>query len=248
MSEVLLAAEGLRRDYRMGPSVLTVLADASMSLAEGEVLGVLGHSGAGKSTLVHILGLLDRPTAGRVIYRGRDMSGLSAANRSAIRNEAFGFVFQFYHLLAELTAVENVFLPAMIGVGFWRWPGRRREARRRAEELLERVGLSERLRHRPGQLSGGERQRVAIARALMNHPRILFCDEPTGNLDSKSAASVESLLWDLRAATGMSMIVVTHDEDLARRADRVLRLADGRIVDPAGPPVQTVDTLSPGGV
>ncbi len=232
MSEPILAGESLMRKYRMGTESLTVLDQVTLSLAEGEVLGVIGHSGAGKSTLVHLLGLLDHPTAGRVLHRGRDVSRLGGVERGRIRNEEFGFVFQFYHLLPELTAQENVWLPSMIGASLWAWPGRRREAVRRADELLEMVGLSARRWHRPTQLSGGERQRVAIARALMNRPKVLFCDEPTGNLDTKTSAHVQDLLWDLRARSGMSLLLVTHDAGLAGRADRVIRLVDGRVVEP----------------
>lgn len=234
MSEPLLMGSGLTRDYRMGPTALRVLDDVSLTLDEGEVLGVIGHSGAGKSTLVHLLGLLDHPTSGDVRFDGVAMGHMSGRWRARVRNQNFGFVFQFYHLLPELSALENVLLPRMIRSSLWSWPGARRDATRRAEELLESVGLTDRRDHRPAQLSGGERQRVAIARALMNKPRVLFCDEPTGNLDTKTSAHVQSLLWDLRAKTGMSMLVVTHDATVADRADRVIRLIDGRVVGEGG--------------
>jgi lipoprotein-releasing system ATP-binding protein len=189
----------------------------------------MGASGAGKSTLIQILGLLEEPTDGTVAFEGRDAWRLAATERARLRNERVGFVFQFYHLLPELTAVENVLLPAMIGRSFGGWRARRKELLARAEETLARFGLSERLEHRPAQLSGGERQRVAIARALFLDPPLVVADEPTGNLDSATGEKVLELLLGERERRGLSLLLVTHDERLAARCQRVVVMEDGRV-------------------
>ncbi len=225
----ILSGRRLVKEYRDGDSVIRVLTGAALELTRGEALAVTGKSGAGKSTLLHILGLIDSPTEGEVFLDGEDVTKAGVEVRARVRNRRFGFVFQSYHLVAELTALENVLLPAMM-VGALEWVRSRRASRSRAEELLARVGLAERLRHRPAKLSGGERQRVAIARALMNEPEILFCDEPTGNLDESTSESIHSLLRRLNKDTGVTQVIVTHDRELASQADRVVSIEGGRIV------------------
>lgn len=202
---------------------LTILDGIDLTVARGEAVAVIGASGAGKSTLLHILGALDRPTSGEVLVDGRPVANLSDEELAAVRNHRIGFVFQFHHLLREFTALENVMMPALIsGVPF-------DEAARRARRLLGDVGLAERLTHKPRQLSGGEQQRVAVARALVNEPVVLLADEPSGNLDNQTSAMLHELLFDLRRKRSLSLVVVTHNTDLAGRADRVLRMADGRL-------------------
>jgi len=229
---VVLRAEGLVKDYRVGRSTLRVLHSVDMDLREGERLCIVGSSGAGKSTLLHLLGMLDTPTAGRVLWHDTDLATLSPRQRALWRNRLFGFVFQFYHLLPDFTAAENVAMPALVSAGVGAWRRARAEALERAHGVLDLVGLADRARHRPGQLSGGERQRVAIARALVNRPQVLLCDEPTGNLDSATGHSVLALLDDVQRETACTLVMVTHDEEIARHADRTLRLHDGRIAAP----------------
>lgn len=226
---VLLEAYGIEKTYKVGGSKLEVLRGVDLMVREGEILAILGTSGCGKSTLLHVLGWLDTPDAGQIILDGQDRALLRDSERARLRNDVMGFVFQFYHLLSELTAFENVLMPSMIRNGVLAWGKHKREARERAEELLDLVGLSSRMSHRPRQLSGGERQRVAIARALQNRPRFLFCDEPTGNLDGKTADDVRRLLWGLNETEGQTMVIVTHDAKLASQADRIVHLVDGRI-------------------
>jgi lipoprotein-releasing system ATP-binding protein len=218
----------IAKSFRIGGDTLQVLQDVTFDLAEGEILAIVGQSGSGKSTLLHQVGLLDRPDRGSVVYQGVEMP-LVGARAAYARNRTFGFVFQFYHLLPEFTALENVLMPALILRSWAAYQGDRRQLKERARSLLERVGLGARMRHRPGQLSGGERQRVAIARALMNSPPILLCDEPTGNLDRRTAEGVRDLLWDLNRTERQSMILVTHDAGIAGQAHRTLVLVDGRL-------------------
>ena len=218
----------MERRFEEGGRTLEILRGVDLAVRRGEMLAVLGRSGSGKSTLLHLLGGLDRPDAGEVLVNGQSVGGLSARRLDRLRCERLGFVFQFYHLLPELTALENVVAAAMIRRGIWSWPSHRREARRRAEALLERVGLADRARHRPAKLSGGERQRVAIARALMNEPDVLLADEPTGNLDADTGASVLEMFTDLHAG-GQAMVLVTHDERVAEAATRAIRLTRGRL-------------------
>jgi len=228
MSEPVLAACGLEKSYGRGHTLLEVLRGADLELGQGELLAVVGPSGAGKSTLLHVLGGLDRADAGEVLYRGSELTKMWGGRLDAVRARVFGFVFQFYHLLREFTALENVLMPEMIRSSALTWLKNRRESRRRAEELLEELGLGERTAHRPAELSGGEQQRVAIARALVGEPEILLCDEPTGNLDAASSANIRELLRRLNES-GQTMIIVTHEESLAEIADRTLEIREGRI-------------------
>ena len=231
--EIVLHAQGVVRSFRMGRETIEVLRDLELELHRGERVSVVGASGSGKTTMINVLGLLDRPQAGSVRLLGEDALDTGAARRNELRNRGIGFIFQFYHLVNELTAHENVLLPAMIGSSLLGWTGRRAAAHARAAELLDQVGLADRMRHRPQELSGGERQRVAIARALMNDPAVLFCDEPTGNLDPRTSGGVQDLLLEI-GHRGRAMLLVTHDTRFAARCDRVLRLKDGRLVAPEG--------------
>ena len=224
----ILRAEGISKSYRMGASVVAVLKGTHLQVGAGEFLAIVGASGSGKSTLLHILGGLDRPDRGVVRFEEEDIARLGARRLNAFRNQTVGFVFQFYHLLDELSVVENVCLPAMVSRSVLGWLGYRRKAISRAMEVLEQMGLLARARHRPWQLSGGERQRVAIARALMNRPRLLLADEPTGNLDSVTGNGILEVFEALNRS-GQTIVMVTHDPRVAARADRVVTLADGQI-------------------
>jgi len=226
--DFILKAEGLHKSYRMGATEVKVLKGVNLSVKKGEFVAIVGASGSGKSTLLHILGALDKPTRGVVTFEKRDISRLRAGELNRLRNRKVGFVFQFYHLLDELTVLENVFLPAMTAKSIIGWLACRRQAKNRAKELLAQMGLAERIRHKPYQLSGGERQRVAIGRALMNEPRLLLADEPTGNLDSATGNGILEVLEKLNKA-GQTIVMVTHDERIAQRAGRIVTLVDGKI-------------------
>ncbi len=243
--DALLAAGGVGKYYQMGRTQLHVLNDCNLRVGAGEFVAIMGKSGSGKSTLLHILGALDVPQQGQVTFAGRPIFAppgarrltasltdvFSAAERRkiALRRSAFGFVFQFYYLLPELNVLENVLVTRMVGSPTLRWwRGESAAARTAALEILQRVGLQERLKHRPSELSGGERQRVALARALVHKPRVLFADEPTGNLDAEAGRTIMELLKDLHRE-GQTIVMVTHDQTVARCADRVLLLADGRL-------------------
>jgi len=225
----MLEAKNLRKVYRTGDVTLPVLQGVNLSVEQGTFLAITGPSGAGKSTLLHLLAGLDTPTAGEVLWERQPLSRMSERQRAVFRNRTAGIVFQFYHLLPELTALENVMLPGLVG-----GTGSARALRDRAKSHLEQVGLGQRLHHKPSALSGGEQQRAAIARALVNEPKIVFCDEPTGNLDSKTGMQITKLLVELQKRHRMSLVLVTHEAMLAGLADRTLVLRDGRIVDEGG--------------
>jgi len=224
---MLLKADNLVKTYKMPHKTVDVLRGASLCVERGESVAVIGVSGAGKSTLLHVLGGLDRPLEGRVFLEGEDLYGLPEARRAAVRARRIGFVFQSYHLLPEMTVLENVFLPALVRGGVR--PGHR-EIRRRARELLDRVGLANRAAHMPLELSGGEQQRVALARALMNDPELVLADEPTGNLDDATGGRVLEYLFGLIRERGHTLVMVTHSQPVAASCDRVLTLKEGRLV------------------
>ncbi|MBN8802088.1 MAG: lipoprotein releasing system, ATP-binding protein [Lysobacteraceae bacterium SCN 69-123] len=221
--ESVIRAEGLAKTYAEGRMRTPVFDGLELDVAPGETVAIVGASGAGKSTLLHLLGGLDVPTAGEVYVAGQRMSALSDAQRGRLRNTSLGFVYQFHHLLPEFTALENVMMPVMLGGSGVA------DAEQRARALLESVGLGHRLEHKPGELSGGERQRAAVARALVNRPGCVLGDEPTGNLDDKTAATVFELMLELNRAQRTSLVLVTHDRGLARRLDRVLELRQARL-------------------
>lgn len=226
---LVLEAKGLTKSYVMGGRPLEVLRGVDLTIHAGETLAIVGSSGAGKSTLLHLLGLLDRPTTGQVLFRGSDVGSLSRTARSRLRQQHIGFVFQFYHLIPELNALENVLLPLMMKHSITSWFGAKAKERERGRALLRTLGLAEREGHRPSQLSGGERQRVAIGRALIGDPDVVLCDEPTGNLDEATSREISDLLFQLKQQSGKTFVFVTHDLDLAQRADRVVRLVHGRV-------------------
>jgi ABC-type lipoprotein export system ATPase subunit len=224
----ILKAEGLYKFYRMGTTEVKVLKGVNLGVKKGEFVAIIGASGSGKSTLLHILGALDKPNKGIVQFEMRDLSRFSKGELNRYRNKMVGFVFQFYHLLDELSVLENVFLPTMAGKSVAGWFACRRWAKNRAGELLAQLGLAERAKHKPYQLSGGERQRVAIGRALMNEPKLLLADEPTGNLDSATGNGILDVLERLNKA-GQTIVMVTHDERIAQRAGRIVTLVDGKM-------------------
>jgi lipoprotein-releasing system ATP-binding protein len=225
----LLAARGLKKSYRRHKIVVPVLTAVDLAVSAGELLCVVGASGSGKSTLLHLLGTLDQPDEGSILLDGERIDNVPSKRRDQLRNSTFGFIFQFYHLLPELTALENVLMPQLIHCSVLGWFGQRRRLRRQALELLERVGLGHRVHHRPRELSGGEMQRAAIARALISRPRVLLADEPTGNLDEENGQDIVRLLRDLNRQEGLTIIMVTHNMDLVAPGDRVVRLAKGRV-------------------
>ena len=224
---MLLQAKGIHKYYSNGKERLHILKDVSLSIAQGEIAAVLGPSGAGKSTLLHILGGLDSPESGEVFFEGQDISSFSDRESADFRNKAVGFVFQFYHLLPEFNLLENIMMPALIGR---QSPVVSLQSREKAKELLKEVGLSHRVRHLPNQLSGGEQQRAAIARALINEPKVLLCDEPTGNLDSENSKQIIQTLKRLNREKKMTIIMVTHNLDLTDFASKVYHIKDGELV------------------
>jgi lipoprotein-releasing system ATP-binding protein len=222
MSNVVLEAKNIQKSFTDGKTTVNVIKNLSLQVMEGEFVSIVGSSGSGKSTLLHVLGGLERPNEGMVFLNGKRFDNLGEAERGFQRNEHLGFVYQFHHLLPEFTALENIAMPLML-----RKDANFKKVKERAEYLLERVGLSHRMTHQPGELSGGERQRVALARALVTQPKVMLADEPTGNLDRKTAISIFELLSDLRREFNMSMLIVTHDEQLAKSANRILHMQDG---------------------
>lgn len=221
----MLNAINLFKEYKLGTNRLEVLKGINLRIDKAQILGVVGPSGAGKSTLLHLLGGLDMPTKGKVELEGQDIAKLTDKQLAKLRNQFFGFVFQFYHLLAEFSALENVMLPAII---------KNKESKNKIKEsaynILKKCGLAQRLHHRPYELSGGEQQRVAIARALINTPQVLFCDEPTGNLDTERGLQLKKLLWQLNKEFNMTLVIVTHSQELVQDATRIVHLQDGRIL------------------
>ncbi len=223
MNKILLQCDNLCKRYQEGNVQTDVLHDVSFSVGQGEMMAIVGSSGSGKSTLLHLLGGLDTPTSGDVIFDDQRMSKLSSTAKAELRNRELGFIYQFHHLLPDFTAQENVAMPLLIG------KHKPADIERRAREMLAAVGLEHRAKHRPSELSGGERQRVAIARALVNNPRLVLADEPTGNLDARNADSIFALLGELNKIQGTAFLVVTHDLQLARRMTRQLEMRDGRL-------------------
>ena len=224
---VLLACRAIEKTYYKGRIAMPVLCGVDLDVRAGELLAIVGQSGCGKSTLLHVLATLDAPDDGEIYFEGNRIDALPAVGRDILRNHHFGMIFQFYHLLPELTALENVMAPLMIGHSVFSYLRHRKVFRRRAQVLLDRVGLSHRLNHKPRELSGGEMQRAAIARALITRPKLLFADEPTGNLDKDTGRQIMSLLARLNRDEGVTIVMVTHDAEVAAAADRVVRLIDG---------------------
>ena len=219
---ILLRTVDLHKSYHNGPVELAVLRGVDITVGAGEIISIVGASGVGKSTLLNLMGALDRPTVGTVLYEDQDIFKLTNRELTRFRNRELGFIFQFHHLLPEFSAIENVMMPTLIA------GKKKEEARKLAADLLKSVGLEGRARHRPGELSGGEQQRVAVARALVNDPKVVLADEPTGNLDRKTSEEVHDLLWELNERMNQTFVIATHNENLARRSDRVIRLADGQ--------------------
>lgn len=218
----------LRKSYLSGSMELPVLEGIDITVRAGEIISIVGASGVGKSTLLNLMGALDRPTGGTVLYEGQDVFKLTNRELARFRNGELGFVFQFHHLMPEFSAIENVMMPALIA------GKKKEEARKLAAELLKNVGLEGREQHRPSELSGGEQQRVAVARALVNDPKVVLADEPTGNLDRKTSEEVHNLLWELNERINQTFVIATHNENLAERCDRIIKLADGQAEEVTG--------------
>lgn len=226
MSKIVLEAKQVSKHFTDGKTTVEVIRGLDLQVQQGQFMSIVGASGSGKSTLLHVLGGLDRPSTGEVFLNGQRFDNLGEAERGYLRNQYLGFVYQFHHLLPEFSALENVAMPLMLRAGT-----NYKKVKAQAEYLLERVGLSHRLTHKPGELSGGERQRVALARALVTKPALMLADEPTGNLDRKTAVKIFELLRELRREFNMAMLIVTHDEELAKSADTILHMQDGVWVD-----------------
>ena len=225
----VLAARNVKKSYFKGKHEVPVLRGVDFAVQPGEFVAIIGQSGSGKSTLLHLLGTLDAPTSGEIAFDGNRIDNLPTAGRDVLRNKHFGMIFQFYHLLPELSMLENVLTPLMIADGVWRYWLNRSKYQARAKELLDMVGLGHRLTHKPKELSGGEMQRTAIARALMAEPRVLLADEPTGNLDQQTGQEILTLLKKLNTEQGLSIVMGTHDQAIARQAHRIVRLVEGRV-------------------
>jgi lipoprotein-releasing system ATP-binding protein len=220
----LIEAKHIHKSFRTAAGELSILKDINMSIAEGEMLGIVGASGAGKSTLLHILGALDKPTSGEILFLGNNVLSLDDTMLAEFRNTSIGFVFQFHHLLPEFTSLENVILPGLISKRPYE------EIEKRAKHLLDELGLSKRIRHRPGELSGGEQQRVAVARALLQNPKIVLADEPTGNLDTATGNALFDLFIELNRKKSTTFVIVTHNKALSEKCHRVLEMADGKFI------------------
>ncbi|MEW6027593.1 MAG: ABC transporter ATP-binding protein [Planctomycetota bacterium] len=228
-NNLILKVENVGRSFKADGRTLEILKGISLDIKQGEILSVVGPSGAGKSTLLHIMGLLDRPTSGRVLFKDRDLYALPGSEQARLRNSAFAFIFQFYHLVPELNILENILLPHMISNSFLGWQMRRHSLREKAGKLITKLGLTERIFHKPNHLSGGEQQRVAIARALVTDPEVILCDEPTGNLDTNATQEIQNLISELNRQEGKTFVIVTHNENIARWSHRMIRLVDGKI-------------------
>jgi lipoprotein-releasing system ATP-binding protein len=226
----ILAAHFVRKSYRKGPLTIPVLQGIELAVHQSEFVSIVGPSGCGKTTLLHLLATLDRPDAGEICFEGNRIDNLPTAGRDILRNRYFGMVFQFYHLLPELSVLENVLMPAMIGQGIFGYLANRSANRARASEMLEMVGLGHRTKHKPRELSGGEMQRTAIARALVSRPQVLLADEPTGNLDVHTGEEIMGILRRLNREQNLTIVMVTHDTQIAAEADRTITLVDGRVV------------------
>ncbi len=231
----MLKAEQLCKTYRRNADSVQVLNGISLTVRDGEFLSIVGASGSGKSTLLHVLGTLDSPDSGTISVDGKRIDNISNRERDRIRNATFGYVFQFYHLLPELSAYDNALMPAYISESFFGWMKNRKQWRKRVDELFERVGLSHRTTHKPRELSGGEMQRCAIARALLQRPRVVLADEPTGNLDTEKGNEIMSLLHDLNRHDGVTIVMVTHNLEMAATTHRTIRISSGRIAEEKGP-------------
>jgi len=229
VKNTVMSVSDLHKSYRKGPLEVPVLKGVDLQITEGDFTAIVGQSGSGKSTLLHLLGTLDAPDQGAIYFREQQIDNLSARKKEYLRNSEFGLIFQFYHLLPELTALENVLVPCMVKDGFFKYLRNKKAYKKRATELLEMVGLSHRLTHKPNQLSGGEMQRTAIARSLISDPSVLLADEPTGNLDSENGGEVMDTLTALRKHENLTVVMVTHDEQLAAKADRVIHLVNGKV-------------------
>lgn len=230
----LIETRDLKKSFQTEAGDLQVLKGINLSIKEAEMVGIVGASGVGKSTLLHILGALDKPTSGSVFYSNMDIFSLDRNSLASFRNKTIGFVFQFHHLLPEFSALENVLMPGLIGIGLMDQGSNRltySEIEERAEQLLNEMGLSDRKKHRPGELSGGEQQRIAVARALMLNPKVVLADEPTGNLDAQTGEELFNILIRLNKEKGITFVIVTHNEALSNRCHRVLRMIDGKVFD-----------------
>jgi len=232
--DTLIEVRNLNKSFATAAGELQVLKDIHLAIQEGEMVGVVGASGAGKSTLLYILGALDMPSSGQVLYGDTDIFSIDRNALASFRNKTIGFVFQFHHLLPEFSAEENVMMPGLIGMGAWGHGSKRsryEQIQSRADRLLNEFGLSERKRHRPGELSGGEQQRVAVARALILDPNVVLADEPTGNLDTQTGTELFNILVNLNREKGITFVIVTHNESLSRRCHRILKMTDGNLID-----------------